>query len=158
LQPLSSRRTEYRAPCLSHLRTEDRRHQPPDGGYSARRGDGARRNRLSRAAATRTGKPTPARAGKLDGVMAPRSLPNYLAGPYVQRLAPLRKDEARLRAAMADPQTLFVPVWRSHSLIVHTATSFAAGFTPMAQLGHLDLSQLTLLGEFRGQLAFAVEL
>jgi NAD+ diphosphatase len=90
--------------------------------------------------------------------MTPRSLPNYLAGPYVQRLAHLRKDEARLRAAMADPQTLFVPVWRTKNLIVQGSIGFAAGFTPADQLGRVDLSQLTFLGEFRGQLTFAVEL
>ena len=90
--------------------------------------------------------------------MAPRSLPHYLAGPYVQRLAHLRKDEARLRAAMGDPQTLFVPVWRTKNLIVQGSIGFAAGFTPADQLGRVDLSQLTFLGEFRGQLTFAVEL
>ena len=91
--------------------------------------------------------------------MAPRSTPNYLAGPYVQRLAHLRKDEARLRAALADPRTLFVPLWRTHSLVTHGAPSVTAGFiTGTQQLGAVDLSQLTLLGEFRGQLAFAVEL
>jgi len=91
--------------------------------------------------------------------MASHSVPNYLAGPYVQRLAHLRKDEARLRAALADPRTLFVPVWRTHSLVTLAAQSVTAGFiTGTQQLGAVDLSQLTLLGEFRGQLAFAVEL
>jgi NAD+ diphosphatase len=91
--------------------------------------------------------------------MASRSLPNYLAGPYVQRLAHLRKDEARLRAALADPRTLFVPVWRTHSLIVRNDVQLTAGFiTGAERLGAIDLSQLTLLGEFHGQLAFAVEL
>jgi len=64
-----------------------------------------------------------------------------------------------LRAALTDPRTLFVPLWRTHSLVTHGAPSVTAGFiTGTQQLGAVDLSQLTLLGEFRGQLAFAVEL
>ena len=90
---------------------------------------------------------------------SPRSLPNYLAGPYLERLAQLRKDEARLRAAFDDPATLFVPVWRTHSFISRTENAVAARFiADVRQLGQVDFSELILLGEFRSQLCFAVEI
>jgi NAD+ diphosphatase len=87
-----------------------------------------------------------------------RSIPNFLAGPYVARLAELRKNAERLRAALSDPQTLFVPVWRTQSLVLANASSMAAqllqGFEQFDSLQ----SEPILLGEFRGQLCFAVEL
>lgn len=90
---------------------------------------------------------------------APRSIPNYLAGPYLDRLAQLRKDEARLRAALEDPATLFVPIWRTHSFIAHSEHRFAAQFVSgLRQLGGIDASEPILLGEFRSQLCFAVEI
>jgi NAD+ diphosphatase len=90
---------------------------------------------------------------------SPRSSPNYLAGPYLERLAQLRKNEARLRAALDDPATLFVPVWRTHSLITCNENAVAAQFiTGAQQLGEFNTSELILLGEFRSQLCFAVEI
>src|SRR5437868_98743 len=89
----------------------------------------------------------------------PRSFPNYLAGPYLERLAQLRKDEARLRAALEDPATLFVPVWRTHSFIAHTEHALSAQFlSDLRALGAVDASEPILLGEFRHQLVFAVEI
>lgn len=93
----------------------------------------------------------------------PRSQPNFLAGPYLDRQAQLRKDEAQLRAALANPATLFVPVWRTHSCV---ARSGAVGVQALTaefvigekQLGRVDPAELILLGEFRGQLCFAVEI
>ncbi|HEY5806441.1 MAG TPA: NAD(+) diphosphatase [Povalibacter sp.] len=93
-------------------------------------------------------------------VMAsPRSFPNPLAGPYLERLAQLRKDAARLQAALHDPATLFVPVWRAHSFVLRTSTAISAQF--VTGLDHLGISltaEPILLGEFRGQLCFAVEI
>lgn len=89
---------------------------------------------------------------------SPHSLPNYLAGPYLERLAQLRKDEARLRAALDDPATLFVPVWRTHSLIARTENAVTAQFIAGSQLGGINSSELILLGEFRSHLCFAVEI
>lgn len=90
---------------------------------------------------------------------APRSQPNILAGPYVNRVANWRKDKGRQRVALADPGALFVPVWRTQNLIGATAgvasTQFIKGFD---QLRHIDPAELILLGEFRGQVCFAVEM
>jgi NAD+ diphosphatase len=88
----------------------------------------------------------------------PRSHPNFLAGPYLNRVAEWRKDEARLRAAYDDPNTWLVPVWRTRNLIVQGETALAARFfTGAATLG-VDSSELIFLGEFREHPCFAVEL
>ncbi|HKE93772.1 MAG TPA: NAD(+) diphosphatase [Povalibacter sp.] len=90
---------------------------------------------------------------------SPRSSPNYLSGPYLERIAQLRKDQERLRAALDNPATLFVPVWRSNSLIARTTGTFAAQFVAgLRQFGEIDSAETILLGEFRGQLCFAVEM
>jgi NAD+ diphosphatase len=90
---------------------------------------------------------------------APRSQPNSLAGKYLNRAAELRKDEARLRAALADPAALVVPVWRSRSLIVQEANAFSAHFvTGIGAFGEVDATELIFLGEFREHACFAIEL
>ena len=90
---------------------------------------------------------------------APRSQPNSLAGQYLNRVAELRKDEARLRAALADPAALIVPVWKSRSLIVQEATSISARFlTGVGALGDIDTNELIFLGEFRERACFAIDL
>jgi len=89
----------------------------------------------------------------------PRSHPNILAGPYLERAAQWRRDEARLRAALEDPDTLFVPVWRTRSLVAVSAGNvsayFVAGTRPLGDIGSLDV---ILLGEFRDRVCFAVGL
>jgi NAD+ diphosphatase len=90
----------------------------------------------------------------------PRSHPNVLAGPYVERAAHWRKDEERLRAALADPATWFVPVWRARSAVVassdgRTSAYFATGTQALAGL---DPSSFILLGEFHERVVFAVVL
>jgi NAD+ diphosphatase len=74
-------------------------------------------------------------------------------------MAQLRKDAARLRAAFDHPATLFVPVWQTRSFIGGSAQALTARFVAGAQqLGDIDPSELILLGEFRSQLCFAVEI
>jgi NAD+ diphosphatase len=90
----------------------------------------------------------------------PRSRPNVLAGPYVERAAHWRKDEERLRAALADPATWFVPVWQTRSAIVaapdgRTSAYFATGAQTLAGL---DASGFILLGEFHQHVVFAAVL
>jgi NAD+ diphosphatase len=90
---------------------------------------------------------------------APRSQPNPLAGPYLNRAAEWRKDEARLRAALEDPQALIVPVWQSRSLVIQADdTLIAHFFTGIAMLGDVDLNDLIFLGQFRERTCFAIEL
>lgn len=89
----------------------------------------------------------------------PRSQPNSLAGPYLDRVAEWRKDEHRLRAALADPQSLVVPVWRSRSLVIQEATGLSAQFLMATEtVGNIDASELIFLGEFREHACFAIEL
>jgi NAD+ diphosphatase len=84
------------------------------------------------------------------------SRPNILAGPYVDRLSGWRKDEARLQAALEDPQTLFVPVWRDLSLVcVHEERS-SAHLVHSGDLQALDVRSYVFLGEYRGHPSFAV--
>lgn len=88
-----------------------------------------------------------------------RTLPNPLAGPYLQRVVHLRKDEARLRAALEDPRTLFVPVWRAHSYVARVHETMHAQFVSRpGPFGGFDASEAILLGEFHQRLCFAVEL
>lgn len=90
---------------------------------------------------------------------SPRSLPNFLAGPYLDRLGLLRKDAAGMRAALEDPLTLFVPVWQARSFIADVEQTLTAQFVAGArQLGDFDPAEFILLGEFRGRLSFAVEI
>jgi NAD+ diphosphatase len=90
--------------------------------------------------------------------MPPRP-PNFLAGPYLERAAHRRKDEERVRAALADPATLFVPVWQTRSSILRQGDFLTAHLVAGAQpFANIDPSEFVLLGEFRGQLAFAVGL
>jgi NAD+ diphosphatase len=90
----------------------------------------------------------------------PRSHPNVLAGPYLERAAHWRKDEQRLRAALDDPATWFVPVWRARSAVVtssdgRTSAYFASGAQTFAGL---DAAGFILLGEFQEHVVFAVAL
>lgn len=90
---------------------------------------------------------------------APRSHPNFLAGPYLDRVAEWRKDEARLQAALDDPNSLIVPVWRTRNLVAETEGSLAAHFFAGTQsLGDIAPSELIFLGRFREQACFACEL
>jgi NAD+ diphosphatase len=90
---------------------------------------------------------------------APRSQPNPLAGPYLNRAAEWRKDEARLRAALEDREALIVPVWQSRSLVLQNDTALLAYFlTGVATLVDTDPSELIFLGQFRERACFAVEL
>src|SRR5262245_56086244 len=90
---------------------------------------------------------------------SPRAQPNFLAGPYLDRVTALRKDDVRMRAALGDPATLFVPVWRTRSLVVRADAGATARFVTAAELGDVvGAVEPILLGEFHGRLYFAIEL
>ena len=88
----------------------------------------------------------------------PRSHPNVLAGPYLARVAHWRKDEERLRAALADPATWFVPVWQARSAVVTSSDGRASAYFAAGahSLAGVDTSGFILLGEFHEHVVFAV--
>jgi NAD+ diphosphatase len=81
------------------------------------------------------------------------------AGPYLDRAAHLRKDAAFLAAALQDPQTLFLPVWRSRSLLRQEAQGWSAGLVEARHEFRLAIhdDDLVMLGRFRGRVCFAAE-
>jgi NAD+ diphosphatase len=89
---------------------------------------------------------------------APRSHPNFLAGPYLNRAAEWRKDETRLRAMLEDPGALIVPVWRTRSLVIQSERSLSAHFIACSSIARdVDPSELIFLGEYRERACFAME-
>lgn len=85
--------------------------------------------------------------------------PNSLAGPYLERAAHLRKDEAHVQAALANPESLFVPVWQTRSSVLRQGDVVAAHFVTGAQaFAGNDAADFVLLGDFRGHAVFAVGL
>jgi NAD+ diphosphatase len=85
---------------------------------------------------------------------------NVLSGPYVDRIAHLRRDAAFLAAALRDPETLIVPVWRSRCLVRREELGGRAFFVEAAHELRSGLAddELVLLGRFRGRVCFAAEL
>jgi NAD+ diphosphatase len=88
----------------------------------------------------------------------PRFTSNYLAGPYIERLAHLRKDDARIRAALNDPEAWLVPVWRTQNLVLRTQSGFAAEFVRGFSRFEGLPTEPILLGELQDHFCFALEL
>jgi len=86
--------------------------------------------------------------------------PNVFAGPYLDRVAQLRKDEAYIRGALNSPDTFLVPVWRHRSLLRRDAGQLRAALLRADHdiRGGVEDAELILLGMFRGRACFAVEL
>lgn len=84
---------------------------------------------------------------------------NLLSGQYIDRVAHWRKDEARVRAALEDPNSVFVPMWRNQNLVrpgEHGITALL-----VADIRHtlqIDFGDVVLLGEFQERACFAVPL
>ena len=85
------------------------------------------------------------------------SVANVFAGPYVDRASGLRKDSAWVGTALSAPATRFVPVWRTQNLLRREPVP-AAVLLPRAALQAFDPAEAILLGRFRGEAAFAIEL
>ena len=86
--------------------------------------------------------------------------PNVFAGPYLDRLAHLRKDEVWLRKAAAGPDALVVPVWQSKSLVRRTETGLVAVYLAANDgvPGDTPDGDLVLLGRHEDAVYFAREL
>jgi NAD+ diphosphatase len=83
---------------------------------------------------------------------------NIFAGPYVDRRSELRKDAAAVAAALADPTTRLVPVWRTRNLLRRVPAPSAV----LLEITHeisttLSRGELIMLGTFRGTHTFAIE-
>jgi NAD+ diphosphatase len=90
----------------------------------------------------------------------PASRPNAYTGSPLDRASHRREDAAFIEAALADPQTVFAPVWRARSLMRGVAegapqavllTGEAAGALRMAG------GPWAWLGEWEGRQVFAVD-
>jgi NAD+ diphosphatase len=86
-------------------------------------------------------------------------VPNTFAGPYLDRVAHLRKNVDFVAGAVRDSQSLLVPVWRSRSLVRRDACGWSAGLVEVRHaLRHtVDDDDLVMLGRFRDVVCFAVE-
>ena len=86
--------------------------------------------------------------------------PNVFAGPYLDRAAHLRKDATFVAAALADPATLILPLWRARNLVRHGEDGCTAAFVDVTHELRVGLpdSELVLLGQFHGRACFAAEL
>jgi len=85
--------------------------------------------------------------------------PNVFAGPYLDRAAHLRKDEAFVAAALLDPSARFVPIWRTNTLLRRRGGEWSAELLEPSALPRErwpDASPV-MLGHFRGQICFAIE-
>ncbi len=85
--------------------------------------------------------------------------PNVFAGPYLDRVAHLRKDASFVAAALEDPDSLLVPVWESRSLLRHERQGWSAGLVAVRhELRHMIAGDsLVMLGRFHGRVCFAAE-
>lgn len=82
---------------------------------------------------------------------------NLLSGKYIDRLAHWRKDDARVRAALEDPNSVFVPVWRNQNLVRGREGQLSAVLVSDARrILQIDMGEVVLLGEFEHHACFAV--
>jgi NAD+ diphosphatase len=84
---------------------------------------------------------------------------NFYAGPYIERRAETREDPEWVRAARADPATVYL-AGRGTSHLLHAGEppriAWLSGADPLVRLA--DEASLTLLGWFRGARCVLVEL
>ena len=94
---------------------------------------------------------------RLAGVPVPRP-PNVFSGPYLDRVAHLRKDEAWLAAALAADEAAIVPVWQSRNLVEVRPEGFAAALLRAADFEAGERAgSFVLLGRFESRTYFAVD-
>jgi len=92
--------------------------------------------------------------------ISPVRTPNVFAGPYLDRIAHLRKDATWVATALADPGTLIVPLWQARNLVRRGERSSTAAFIEAAHelRAALPDGEFVLLGRFHGRAAFAAEI
>ena len=85
--------------------------------------------------------------------------PNAFSGPYLDRAAHLRKDEAFVAQALASASTVVVPVWRSRSLVRRTANGWCAAYLEVSHThaARVPPAELVMLGQFDGRVYFAAD-
>jgi NAD+ diphosphatase len=87
--------------------------------------------------------------------------PNVFAGPYLERVAHLRKDAEFVVRALEDPAAVIVPVWHSRSLVRQGADgSWSAAYVEVrhAACAAVPDTELVLLGQFESRTYFAADL
>jgi NAD+ diphosphatase len=85
--------------------------------------------------------------------------PNVFSGPYLDRVAHLRKEPGFLEAALRDPATLLVPVWQSRSLVHNAPAGTRAALLEIgaALQAHAAQVEYVLLGRFQGRVVVTAE-
>jgi NAD+ diphosphatase len=83
--------------------------------------------------------------------------PNVFAGPYLDRIAHLRKDAAFVSAALAAASTRIVPVLETRVAVTRNEAGWSAAFLQVSDLAVLDAGEPVLLGSFDDTTYFAVE-
>lgn len=99
-------------------------------------------------------------AGSVRMLSVPASRPNAYTGSPLDRAAPRREDSDWIAEALADPDTLFVPVWRSRSLMkgVEEGRPEAVLLTgAAAEAVRMAGGPWAFLGLWEGRPAFAVD-
>ncbi len=82
---------------------------------------------------------------------------NVFAGSHFDRLGHRRADSAWLSRCFAEKRAVWLPVWNDSNLVV-TEPAPHAVFLPLDALPAASHEKCILLGEFGGQVCFAVDL
>lgn len=94
-----------------------------------------------------------------DGVAVETSVTHIFAGEYLDRAARLRSDSEYLQAALTDPGSRFVPVWRGKSFLTSKTDPRAVLLTGDALRDlEVDKPGCIFLGLRGNQAIFAVEI
>jgi NAD+ diphosphatase len=85
--------------------------------------------------------------------------PNFFASIALDRVTHLRADAEWLRARMAHPDSVFLPVWRTRNLVIEGDAPRAVRFVGAAARPLIDAAgEVVLLGLFDGVAHFAIDL
>jgi NAD+ diphosphatase len=90
----------------------------------------------------------------------PASRPNAYTGSPLDRVSEKRDDEAWIAAALADPNSLFAPVWRSRSLLKGVAAGSPEAVLLTGAAAHsvrMAGGPWSFLGLWEGRPVFAVD-